>query len=86
MHSEKHQFKLGKDERHRRAGRLGGGYLVGGFPWFMGYYTGFTIGANSGLNQTAQNNYGQESANAGDSGIESAGGAEASDGGGSGGL
>lgn len=88
MHTEKHQFEVKKNRRHRVVGRSGGGYVVGGIPWFQMYYGGYWGGTASGNdnspNETAQNGFGQESGNVGDAGGSA--GVAASDGGGSGAM
>jgi hypothetical protein len=89
MAKEKKQFKVKKHKHHATVGRLGGGYAVGGIPWFQLYYGGYWGGTAPGNdnspNETAQNGFGQESGD-GASNVSGSGGASASDGGGSGAM
>lgn len=90
MTIDKKQFEVKRHEHHETTGRLGGGYAVGGIPWYTLYYGigGYWGGANSGndqsSNETAQNGFGQDGGNdaSGDSGAA----ATAGDGGGSGSM
>jgi hypothetical protein len=86
---DKKQFKVKKHKHHRTTGRLGGGYVVGGIPWYTlyygvgGYWNGSAPGNDQSPNETAQNGFGQESG----SGIGNASdGAGAGDGGGAGSM
>jgi len=90
MALDKKQFKVKKHKHHRTTGRLGGGYVVGGIPWYTlyygmgGYWGGAGPGNDQSPNETAQNGFGQESNN--DSGDNSGSDAGAGDGGGAGSM
>lgn len=88
---DKKQFKVKKHKHYTTTGRLGGGYVVGGIPWYAlyygvgGYWGGVGPGNDQSPNETAQNGFGQESG----SGIGNASdgaGAGAGDGGGAGSM
>jgi hypothetical protein len=87
--TDKKQFKVKKHKHHTTTGRLDGGYVVGGIPWYVlyygvgGYWNGSAPGNDQSPNETAQNGFGQESG----SGIGNASdGAGAGDGGGVGSM
>jgi len=86
MDTDRKQFKVKKHKHYETVGRLGGGYVVGGIPWYNIYYGGFW-GANApgndhSPNETSQNDFGQELSNGGNVGGST--GATAADGGGAG--
>jgi len=87
---DKKQFNVKKDKHHRTTGRLGGGYVVGGWPWYWlysgtGYMTGATPGDDHSPNETAQNGFGQESGSGIGNASDSSG-AGTGDGGGAGSM
>lgn len=87
---DKKQFKVKKHKHHRTTGRLGGGYVVGGIPWYSlyygvgGYWGGTAPGNDKSPNETAQNGFGQDGGN--DSSGDSGSAAAAGDGGGAGSM
>jgi hypothetical protein len=87
MAKEKKQFTVGNHNHHGTVGRLGGGYAVGGIPWFQLYYGGYGYygGHFGGMGTGNNNSSGQESGD-GTGDVSGSGGDAAGDGGGSGAM